>query len=381
MATVWERSRRIQLTCPKGLTGILAKEVEDLGFEVVQQHVAAVELEGTLGDCLLLNLWLRTAHRVLFLLSSGNCRDGDELYRMAQNIAWEDLLPQDGYFTITSSVRNSTIHDTRFANLKLKDAIVDRMRDATGRRPDTGPERNKAVIFLYWKENEVSIYLDTSGEPLSHRGYRKVSAEAPMRETLAAACVLHTEWTGDGVFVNPMCGSGTLAIEAAWIAKNYPPAGLRCNFAFMHIEGFESTHWDKLKNQAKALERKSDVAPILASDHDTAAIKATSRNAAIAMVDDLIEVTQSDFNAIKLPPSPGVLVYNPPYGERMGDVQALVPLYKSIGDFMKQKGTGYTGWIFTGNIRLLKQVGLRANTKRVLYNGRIECRLADFDLY
>ena len=378
---LWERNARIQITCPKGLAELLAEEVTRLGYEVIEVHTAAVELRGTLEDCMRINLWVRTGHRVLFELADAPCDTPGQLYTIAQDIDWENILPSDGYFTITSSVRNDLVQDTRFPNLKLKDAIVDRIRQHKGERPDTGPSRDYAVVFLYWQENEASIYLDTTGEPLSHRGYRTVSTEAPMRETLAAACVLTTGYTGEGAFVNPMCGSGTIAIEAALIAMNIPPANLRNNLAFMHFKGYPKEKWTQLLEDAAAQRRTSPCGPILASDVLPDAVEAAIQNAQTARVHEWIDITESDFSEVSLPPAPGHLIYNPPYGERQGDVQELVPLYKSIGDFMKQKAPGYTGWVFTGNIRLLKQVGLRANEKRTLYNARLECRLADFDLY
>ena len=371
MDTIW-------LTCPKGLTAQLCAEVRALGYEVVAEHPAAVETYGTIEDCMRFNLHLRTAHRVLLKLEEASCRDADELYEVALAIPWENYFTIDDYVSITSTVRNDTIRDTRFANLKCKDALVDRFWGKFAARPDTGPLRDRGVVFFFWLDDQVSFYLDTSGESLCHRGYRKQPGEAPMRETLAAACGLETGWTGEGNFINPMCGSGTLAIEAALIATGTPPGMLRDAFGFQHLKGFDEAKWQSLRSEIPV---KSFSGRILASDINPAVLEAARMNAAAAGVEDVIEFSVQDFREHEVPEGGGVFFFNPPYGERMGDHTEHEGIYKDIGDFLKQRATGYTGWVFTGNIRMLKRVGLRPGEKRVLYNGAIECRLADYAMY
>jgi 23S rRNA G2445 N2-methylase RlmL len=371
METIW-------LSCPKGLTSQLCLEVKELGLNVLEEHKAAVETRGSLADCMQLNLCLRTAHRVLFKLAEGPCRNPDELYDLAREIPWEDHFGIDDYVCITSLVRNDTIRDTRFANLKCKDALVDRFWAKYAARPDTGPMRDRAVVFFFWQDDRASFYLDTSGESLCHRGYRKQPGEAPMRETLAAACVLETAWTGEGNFINPMCGSGTLAIEAALIAKGIAPGSLRESFGFQFLKGFDEAKWTELCTRTQGRDFSGR---ILASDIDPHVIETARANAAAAGVEEFIEFSVQDFREHEVPEGGGVFFFNPPYGERMGDVAELEGLYKDIGDFLKQRATGYTGWIFTGNIRMLKRVGLRPGEKRVRYNGAIECRLADYEMY
>ena len=193
---------------------------------------------GRFEDCMKLNLWLRTGHRVLRLVKTFQARHADELYAQVSQIPWEQHIREDGYLSVMSSVENPTIRDTRFASLRCKDAIVDRIKKERDRRPDSGPLCEGVVVFLYWRQNECAIYFDTSGEPLSKRGYRKIPLQAPMQETLAAAVVLAAGWRGDRNFVNPMCGSGTLAIEAALIGLGRAPGLTRGNFAFMHLKEF-----------------------------------------------------------------------------------------------------------------------------------------------
>lgn len=372
---------RILVTCPKAIPPILANEIRALGFPVLAEKEAAVETEGTLADTMRLNLWLRTGHRVLYLLKDFRSRTPEELYSNLARLPWEDYLDAKTYLSITSAVHNDTIKDTRFANLKCKDAIVDRLKRKLGRRPDSGPERTGAVVFLYWKEQEASIYLDTSGESLAKRGYRKLPLKAPMQETLAAATILATGWNGQNNFINPMCGSGTLAIEAAWLALAKPPGLLRNNFGFMHLRGFNQSTWRELLAQAKSGVKKSLATKIIATDNDAQAIAAARKNAATAGVDHLIQFDVCDYAATAIPTGGGVIMLNPEYGERMGEQAQLRAIYPGIGDWFKQKCTGYTGYVFTGNLELAKKVGLRPSRRMPFFNGAIACRLLEFELY
>lgn len=276
---------------------------------------------------------------------------------------------------------NPTIRDTRYANVKCKDAIVDRIREKRGRRPDSGPDQTGVVVNLYWKGTHCALYFDTSGEPLSRRGYRKIPMNAPMQETLAAAVIRATTWHGNGHFVNPMCGSGTLAIEAALLGLNRAPGLLRENFGFMHLKGFGKPAWDELRTQAKRAAKKALKSSIIATDLRREAVEAARKNAAIAGVEHLIEFSVCDYAATGVPGGGGIVIINPEYGERMGKIKQLEGVYKGIGDFFKQKCRGYTGYIFTGNLDLAKKVGLRTKRKMLFFNGGIECRLLEYELY
>ncbi len=377
------KQSRILITCAKGITPFLKEEVLSLGFPVVSETIAGVATEGTVDDTLRLNLLLRTAHRVLFLLSDFTARDDNELYREMSEIAWEEYISEDGYVCVTSSVDNPGIIDTRYANVKCKDAIVDRIRQKCGKRPDSGPEQNRAVVNLYWKDDKCSVYIDTSGEPLSRRGYRKIPMTAPMQETLAAAVILATGWNGSGHFVNPMCGSGTLAIEAAFIALNRAPGLQRINYGFMHIKGFNEQLWNDLRAQAKKEAGKTLHCRIVATDISREAIDAARKNAATAGVEHLIEFAVCDYSETTVPDGGGggIVILNPEYGDRMGRTNELEGIYAGIGDFFKQKCRGYTGYIFTGNADLAKKVGLRAKRRIPFFNSRIECRLLEYELY
>jgi len=372
---------RILVTCAKGISPFLLEELLSLGYPVLTETVAGVSIEGTLEDAMTLNMCVRSGHRVLFHLASFTAGNQDDLYRGVSEIIWENYLHKDGYFCVTSSVDNPTIRDARFANLKCKDAIVDRMRKQCGMRPDSGPARDRTVVHLHWKSNECSLYLDTSGEPLSRRGYRKLPHKAPMQETLAASVILATGWHGQGNFVNPMCGSGTLAIEAALIASKKPPGLLRSNYGFMHLKGFNGARWKELRTRAGKAAEKTISGRIVATDIDPAAVEAAVRNAIAAGVRHLIEFGTGDYADTPIPDGGGVIVFNPGYGERIGMISGLEKTYKGIGDFLKRKCPGYTGYVFTGNADLAKKIGLRPKSKLPFFNGPIACRLLGYELY
>jgi len=381
LMSFWTRKSRIVITCAKGVPPFLRQEILSLGFPVLSEGKAEVETEGTMEDTLRLNLLIRTGQRVLFLLESFDAKTPDDLYKRISRVSWEDFIPEDSYFSVTSSVHNPTIKDSRFANVKCKDAVVDRIKEKRGRRPDTGPERNKVVIHLYWRSNLCQVFLDTSGEPLSRRGYRMIPLKAPMQETLAAAVVLATGWRGDGNFINPMCGSGTLAIEAALIALGRAPGLLRSNYGFMHMKGFDDSSWKVLRRKIRAEARDRLNGRILATDISQQAVEAGKKNALTAGVDRFIEFGVCDFPETPVPGGGGAIILNPEYGERLGEIEELNKTYRGIGDFFKKKCNGYTGYVFTGNLDLAKKVGLRTRRRIPFFNGPIECRLLEYDLY
>ncbi len=371
----------ILVTCAREIPHYLSAEITSMGLPLVSAFTAGVETEGTLEEAMKLNLLIRTGHRVLYLITELTAHDADELYRGISEIPWEQYISKTGYFTVTSFVDNPTIRDSRFANVKCKDAIADRFLKMFDMRPDSGPERREVVLYLYWLKNRCSVYLDTSGEPLSRRGYRKIPLAAPMQETLAASVILASGWHGDENFVNPMCGSGTLAIEAALIALDRAPGLLRNNFGFMHIPDFKKSAWTKLRNMTNRKSKKQLSGKIIASDINPWAVDAARKNAQTAGVEHLVEFSVSDYSDTPIPEGTGVIMINPAYGERMGEIDHLKETYRGIGDFLKGKCSGYRGYIFTGNLALAKQVGLKTKRRIPFYNSNIECRLLEYELY
>ena len=372
----------IIITCPKRLAPYLELEVAELGFAIEETFVTGVRLSGTINDCIKLNLNLRCASQVLYSLKEFEAADADGIYNQLTGYPWENILPDPGYFSITSNVNNPTINNSMFANLRVKDAIVDRMREKRGTRPSTGSALTGAVIHLFWKNERAEIFIDTSGDSLGRHGYRKIPGQAPMLEALASATIYATRWDRRSPFVNPMCGSGTLAIEAAMIATNRRPGLFRTNYAFMHLQGYDETVY--LQEDALLEKQIMDVPGlrIIATDYSERAIENAKKNAIAAGVASLIDFAVCDFAATEIPPAvPGIFYVNPEYGERLGDVKELEETYSRIGDFMKQKCGGYFGYVFTGNLELAKKIGLKAKRRIEFYTSTIDCRLLEYELY
>jgi len=375
-------SGKIFITCNKRLSPYLKKETEDLGFTVQEMISTGIVLKGTLSDCIKLNLNLRCASQVMYSLKAFVCNDPTDLYDAAKQITWEDIIPDNGYFSVHSNVYHPSIRTDMFANVKLKDAIVDRLRDKTGKRPDTGPSLDKTVIYLFWKDEKAEIFLDSSGETLAKHGYRKIPGKAPMLEALAASTLLATKWDRKSPFVNPMCGSGTLAIEAAMLATHRKPGLFRNNYAFMHVNGYTPSLFE---NEKQTLQQSITEVPdlkIFASDISEDAINVSKINAGIAGVEKYMQFSLGDFEITPVPANEnGVVMFNPEYGERLGDEIELQETYARIGDFMKKNCKGYTGYIFTGNLELAKKIGLKASRRIEFYTGKIDCRLLEYELY
>jgi 23S rRNA G2445 N2-methylase RlmL len=379
---VFHTKSKVILTCNKRLSTYLAAEVSALGYTIVREFPTGVELNITLNECIKLNLNLRCASQILYCLSSFKINSPEELYREVVDMPWEDWIDFSGYFSVTSNVDNETITTPLFTNLKVKDAIVDRIKDKKGIRPNSGSDANKTVVHLYWKDQDADIFLDTSGETLAKHGYRKIPGKAPMLEALAAGVILSTTWDQKSPFINPMCGSGTLAIEAALLATNRRPGLYRMNYGFMHILGYEEEVFFAERRILKEQVVKNLDLKIVASDISEDAVEISRNNAKTAGVDTLITFQVCDFADTEVPQEgEGVVVFNPEYGERLGVHSQLELTYKRIGDFMKQQCKGYTGYIFTGNPDLAKKIGLKASRKLEFYNGKLDCRMLEYELY
>lgn len=402
---IWtDQNYPIIISCAKALSRWTEQEVLSMGYKPIEVTENTVVVRGAMRDVFRLNLKLRTAHRVLVPLLRTTCRDIRDLYEAVRSIDWENLLDADGYFSVSSIAHNRTIRDTRIPSLYTKDAIVDRMRERCQQRPDSGGDNIGAAVFVYWERDEVIIYLDTSGEPLSKRGYRRIPGSAPMQETLAAACLMGMGWKGDRPFLSPMCGSGTPAIEAAMIAMNKAPGSLKGHFAFQSIKGYgriipgekapvvaprqtagatPEQIWKEMVLEAKKEERRDNLPRIIATDISPEAVDNAQTNAITAGVAEVIEFHACDFAETPVPevsaPPPGetkgCVFFNPEYGIRLGDPEELKPIYARIGTFMSEKCRGWTGALITGNPDLAAQVNLYYRNRIPFFNGPIDCRL------
>ena len=394
---IWEdKNYPIIISCAKELSRWTEVEVRDLGYTPIEVTENTVVVRGDMRDVMKLNLKLRTAHRVLVPLLRADCRNIRDLYYLAKSIDWENLIEADGYFSVSSIVHNYTIRDTRIPSLYTKDAIADRMRERCQRRPDSGGENKGSAVFVYWERNEVIIYLDTSGEPLSKRGYRKIPGSAPMQETLAAACLMAMHWDKKSPFLSPMCGSGTPAIEAAMMALNKAPGALKGHFAFQSIKGYSriipgetapriaprqhigaspEQIWKEIVLDAKNEEVTEEIQKIIATDISPEAVENAHTNAIAAGVAPYIEFKDCDFAETPIPQDKGCIFFNPEYGIRLGTVEELAPIYARIGTFMNEKCAGWTGGLITGNPDLARLVNLYYKTRVPFFNGPIDCRL------
>jgi putative N6-adenine-specific DNA methylase len=380
--SLYDSISTITITCHKRLAPYLEQEVKELGFTIEETFITGLRLRGDINDCIRLNLNLRMASQVLYSLKKFLAGDADTVYNELVTYPWEDVLPDQGYFSVTSNVLNPTINNSMFANLRVKDAVVDRLREKTASRPSTGSDLTGAVVHLFWKNEDAEVFIDTSGDSLARHGYRKIPGLAPMLEALAAATISATRWDRTSPFVNPMCGSGTLAIEAALIATNSRPGLFRINYAFMHLKGYDEAVYLRERD---VLEKQVIDVPglrIIATDYSVQAIANARKNAHAAGVADLIEFAVCDFADTEVPQGAGGVVFmNPEYGERLGEEAELAVTYGRIGDFMKQQCKGYSGYIFTGNLDLAKKIGLKARRRMEFYTSTIDCRLLEYELY
>lgn len=365
----------------KGLEPVLAKEMAALNLKAIKEELGGVRFEGNLVDAYRANLWLRTANRVLMSLIEFDCFSEDALYEGVRRVDWRKHLNPKMTLAVDANVKDSKITHSKYAALKVKDAVVDQLREKLGARPNVDTANPDVRINLHLHRNRAALSLDMSGDSLHKRGYRVGRVEAPLKETLAAGIVELTEWDCKTAFVDPMCGSGTILIEAAMKAARIAPGLLRRSFGFQRWLHYDREAWRKLVGEAEARRKRRLEFPILGFDISARAIDAAKANAEAAGVAGLIAFEKRPIDRFDPIEGPGVVVLNPPYGERLGEIKELEALYKTIGDTYKQKFAGFTGFIFTGNLELAKRVGLRASRRIVLFNGPIESRLLRYELY
>ncbi len=376
-----EPKRKTRVTCAPGLAPYLKQELEELGFEALSMDKTGVETEATKEDCMKLNLQLRTAFHVLQRFADVNCRNSDELYSEAKRLPWDRVIDPAGFLSVTSNVRNETITNSMFPNMRLKDAICDKLIEVGGKRPDSGSSTDGMVVNMHWVDNKARIYLNMTGRKLSDRGYRKMPFMAPMRETIAAAVLMEMKYDGTKPLVVPMCGSGTIAIEAALIAKQRAPGLLRSNYACNHWLNADKDAWSGQRADAKKLMTKDDPAPIIASDIEPEAIEASKKNAVTAGVDHLIDFHVCDFAETPMPSEVGDVVLHGEYGVRLGEDDELIATYKRIGDYLKTDCAGWDGYVFTSGKPLIAAIRLKVAKRTPFINAEIDCRLLRYELY
>jgi putative N6-adenine-specific DNA methylase len=371
--------------CPRGLDGVLADELRALGATHLAPEPGGVGFAGSLVTAYAANLHSRIASRVLWQVGRRPYASEDDVYHAAYAVPWDDHMTPQQTLRVDVNASNSPLRSLEFAMLKVKDGIVDRLRDRRGERPSIDRTRPDVRVFAFLDHEAVTLYLDLSGEPLFKRGWRADKGEAPLKENLAAGLLMLSGWTPAQPLLDPFCGSGTIAIEAACIAAGRAP-GLDRRFAFERLTSFDAAGWQNLKRAAQA--QVNDAAPvkIAASDISTRVIEQARANAALAGLQPLLDdgrlvLTAGDARQMQPPSATGLIVTNPPYGEQSTPRSASVPkMMGEIGDALKQRFSGWTAWLLTSDRQLPRQMRLAETRKTVLFNGALECRFFRFDL-
>jgi putative N6-adenine-specific DNA methylase len=362
-----------------GLEEVLEKELKQLGGRDTAVFKRGVSVVGDLGFLYKANLCLHTALKVTVPIISFKADNEQALYDNVKKIEWERFISNADTLMIEAVANSEIFTHSLFISQKVKDGIVDRFRERTGKRPDVDLLRPTFKLYVHIFKNDVTIHLDSSGDPLYKRGYRADINEAPMKEVLAAGLVKLSGWEKHLLLIDGMCGAGTIAIEAALWANNIPPGYYRNDFNFMRWRNFDEATYEKIYESAIG-KIKEEPAQIIANDIDGHTLRKASGNVKNAKVEDVVKCTQGSFFDIKPERQGGVVILNPPYGERL-PVAEIENLYKEIGNKLKKDFQGYSAWIITSSPEAIKAIGLKHSRKLQVYNGALECRYLKYELY
>jgi putative N6-adenine-specific DNA methylase len=368
-------------TVAPGLETIAAKELENIGAKEVKTDVNGVHFQGDRSLLYRVNLWARTIYRVLVTIANVKAFNAEQLYRSVQKIDWNEYILSNQTLAVNCTGGNKNLNHTHFTALQIKKAIVDLQRKNTGQRSNVDTDNPDILINAHIYQNRCFLSLDSSGSSLHRRGYRPAMGLAPLKESLAAALLEFAEWKPELPFLDPLCGSGILPIEAALKSLNIAPGLYRQNFGFQNWQDFDRSLWQKILQEAQDSQRNLLFSPIFGSDSDAEIIEQAISNARLCNLGDRIQFSQKQLSEIEAPADRGVIICNPPYGKRIGEEQELESLYKLLGDVFKQRFKGWTAYILTGNKELAKKVGLKASKRIPVYNGSLPCTLLKYELY
>ena len=364
----------------KGLEEVLAQELIELGANDVQLERRAVSFRGDKALLYRTNLCLRTAIRILVPIASFKAKDTDALYDQVKALNWSQYMTADQTFAIDATVYSESFRNSRFVTYRVKDAIADYWIDKAHKRPSVSTQIPDILLNVHVANEQVTISLDSSGESLHKRGYRVATTEAPISEVLAAGMLLLAGWKGQSDFYDPMCGSGTLLIEAALIARNIAPGIFRSSFAFEKWPDFDADLWNDIYNDDS--NERDFTHHIYGSDASFYAIQQAAKNVKSAGVAKDIELKQIRMEEIKEVHAEGALVMlNPPYGERLKSNKEMEDLYSAIGTTLKHQFTGSTAWIISSNVEAMKCIGLKPSKKYHLLNGELDCQFNKYELF
>ena len=369
-------------TCPRGLETLLAEDLVQAGGKDVATVPGGVSCSGGIDTGYRINLESRIATRVLWRVARGAYRNEADIYRLAHEVDWTRLFSVDRSIRVYVTAIRSPLKSIEFITLKVKDAVCDRFRADTGRRPSVNTKNPEVRIHLFITADQATLYLDTSGEPLYVRGHKLAKVGAPLKENLAAGILRLSGWQPGTPLLDPMCGSGTFLLEAAQMALDDAPGLSRepGDFGFEHLKSFDAGLWRTLQRAAAERRREASALPLYGSDIDADAVARTRQNLAGAGLDDLVTLERSDLLSRASPAPAGVLVANPPYGERLGSEEELAAFYPALGNALKQHFAGWSCWFLSADTRLPKLIRLQTSRKIPLYNGALECRLYNIEI-
>lgn len=368
-------------TCARMVEPVLVEELRALGASDIKAGRGGVYFAGDRAMLYKANLWLRSAIRVLKPILEAHVESPDELYDAVQTIDWQEYMTPEHTLAVDCNVRDSHITHSQYASRRVKDAICDQFVSRIGRRPSVDPVTPMVGLNLHVSRDNAVLSLESSGESLHKRGYRPILTRAPLNEALAAALVQLTGYQGQCLFVDPLCGSGTLPIEAAWLALKRPPGLTRKRFGFQGWMDFDVELWTDLKYQSRKVTLRELPNPVIASDLRSDAVSFAIDNANAAGIGHLLRFHKRDFRDFEPPPGqPGILLCNPPYGERIGEEKFLFGLYRLLGQVFQERCQGWTAFVFTGNKVLGDAIGIQPDKALPLFNGKIPCRLLQYNL-
>jgi putative N6-adenine-specific DNA methylase len=370
---------RFFATCPRGLELLLVDELRELKAEKVHAVGGGVQFAGDFFLCYRVNLTSRIASRVLWQVAGGAYRGEEDIYRIAYAPRWTDWFDAARTIRIDVSATKSPLTSLNFVTLKIKDAVCDKVRRISGRRPSVDTGTPDVPLQAHLTDRDFTLYLDTTGEPLFKRGQRVAAREAPLRENLAAGILRLAGWTPGEALLDPMCGSGTILLEAAHMALDIAP-GLGRHFAFEKFKNFDLSRWRDLTQQSAARQKAKTPLAIYGSDLSGEALKAARTNLMAAGLDKLVSLKQANVLEITAPAKAGIIVTNPPYGVRLGEQQQLAEFYPQLGDRLKKYFSGWRAYFLTADMRLPKLIRLAASKRTPLFNGALECRLFEYKI-
>lgn len=368
-------------TVARSLESIAAAEIESLGAKEVRPDFTGVHFIGDKATLYRVNLWARTIFRVLVPLREFYCPNSNILYQEVQKIFWGEYLQSHQTLAVNCTGSNQKLNHTHYTALQVKNAIVDQQRRESGQRSTIDAKNPDVLVNVHIQQDRCILSLDSSGASLHRRGYRQAMGSAPLKETLAAALLDMAQWDASLPFLDPLCGSGTLPLEAGLKALNIAPGLFRQKFGFESFPDFDRQLWHMMLTEAKNSRIHELKAPIWGSDRDADVLTQAHSNAVRCGIEHQIQFTQTELASVEAPADSGMIICNPPYGERLGEAQELGALYKTLGDIFKQRFKGWTAFILTGNKELAKKVGLKASRRIPVYNGAIPCTLLKYELY